>query len=388
MKQEIVTYLSTIKDLLYDLTKYIYDNPEKSFYEYKSSKYISNILVENGFNVTENSLLIPTAFYAEYGSGHPKICFICEYDALENKGHIVGNNLESAMSVGAALSLSKVIDRIGGSVVVVGCPGELIGGSKITMVKQGLLKDIDVVLMAHPHITTAESGTSSALLPLSIRYNNQNNTNYFKKDGYTALDACIFTFTSINMLSKGFPSDIVLDGVISNGGVNPASLPNKTESKFYIKASSINSLQIVEDKIKYLVKAISYIMNLNGEVTYYEPPCEQLNTNKALSRIFCHNLKENGIIDCEGIMDNSGGLSLGNVSHTVPCIHPYINIIEDSSIKYSTPAFAEATLSSFAQNRMLGTAQSLAITALDLIQKEELLNEVRNEFYNIKNEKR
>jgi Metal-dependent amidase/aminoacylase/carboxypeptidase len=95
MKQEIITYLSTIKQQLFDLSKYIYDNPEHSFNEYKSSKYIINILRQNNFNITENFLNIPTAFFAQYGSGHPKICYICEYDAVENKGHINGHNLIS-----------------------------------------------------------------------------------------------------------------------------------------------------------------------------------------------------------------------------------------------------------------------------------------------------
>ena len=69
------------------------------------------------------------------------------------------------MSVSAALALGNVIDKLGGSVILIGCPGEYLGGTKGTMVKQGVFDDIDVVMLAHPDISTCESGSSSAIIP-------------------------------------------------------------------------------------------------------------------------------------------------------------------------------------------------------------------------------
>jgi len=40
MRQEITSHLSTIKDEMQTLTKYLYDNPEESFKEKKSQAYI------------------------------------------------------------------------------------------------------------------------------------------------------------------------------------------------------------------------------------------------------------------------------------------------------------------------------------------------------------
>ena len=42
----------------------------------------------------EKFLDLDTAFYAKKGNGYPKICFLCEYDAIKSKGgHITGHNL-------------------------------------------------------------------------------------------------------------------------------------------------------------------------------------------------------------------------------------------------------------------------------------------------------
>lgn len=381
MKQEIVTYLSTIKNDLFNLSKFLYENPEYSFKEYKAYNYITNMLEHNNFNIIPHYLDIDTAFCAEYGSGHPRICFICEYDAVLDKGHITGHNLISSMSIGAALSLSKIVDKIGGSIVVLGCPGEFSSGAKITMAKQGTFSDIDAVLMAHPNSFTSESGTSKALLPLKIEYFSESGLTTTHVAEFTALDACLFTFNSLTFLMKGLKKDISIDGVIVNGGSSPYLVPDKTESNFYIRGNKMSEINIVEKNIRDFIGTTSKLMNISSKVSLYELPYDELITNSVLSRIFSHNLKESGIIDIKEPTISPSGLSIGTVSHVVPCIHPYISIVTDNSVKFATTQFAEATLSEFAQEQAIKTSQALAITALDIIEKRELLNEITKEFY-------
>jgi metal-dependent amidase/aminoacylase/carboxypeptidase family protein len=387
MKQEIITYLSTIKDDILNLSKYIHENPEDSFHEYKAHNYIVNILKKNNFNVIEHYLDIPTAFYAQYGTGHPKICYICEYDAVKDLGHVVGHNLISAMSVAASLSLSKIISKIGGSVIVVGCPGEFLGSSKVTMTKQGTFNDIDVVLMAHPDLITAESGSSMAILPIKISYKSKSGFTYRQSSTYTALDACLFNFNTLSLLSKGFEKNCTIDGVILNGGDSPYLLPSETEAKFYIRCPKMSMACDIEKKIRELVKTTSYLMDIDCNVCLYELPYDELISNKNLSRVFSHNLKESGIIDIESPKNTNSGLSLGTVSHVVPCIHPYICICEDKNIEYSSPEFSATTVSYYAQDKIIKAAAALALTGLDLIENNSLLNQVKKEFFHIKTEK-
>ncbi|MDP4177824.1 MAG: M20 family peptidase [Bacillota bacterium] len=379
MKQEMITYLSTIKNDIFNLSKYLYENPESSFNEHKAYNYIVEILKKNHFSVTDHYLKIPTAFMAQYGKGHPKICFFCEYDALENSGHLVGHNLISAASIAAGLALSKVINKTGGSVIILGCPGEFIGSAKITMAKQGTFNDIDAALMIHPDIYTAESGTSNAVLPLKITYTGKDELSYRKVSGYSSLDACIFTFNALTLLSKGFEEGCSIDGVIVQGGSSPHMMPSKTESKFYIRTPKMAQAECIERTIKELVKTTSSLMDISSDVCLYEMPYDELITNRTLSRLFSHNLKESGIIDVDKPKDTASGLSIGTISHIIPCIHPYINIVDDSNIKYSSNEFAAATISDLAQDRIMKAAQALAQTGFDLITNENLLKEARLE---------
>lgn len=381
MKQEIISYLSTCRNDIFDLCKYLYDNPEDSYNEIKSCKYVSDLLSKYGFNVDNNFLDLSTSFYATKGSGHPKICFLCEYDAIPGEGHITGHNLLSATSIAAAISLGNVIDKAGGSVVVIGCPGEYLGGTKSVMVKQGVFADIDVVLLAHPDIITSESGSSSAIIPLSVKFIGNSGLSFLNKGSYTSLDGVLLTFNILNSLLKGFPEDVEVNSILSQGGFTPLLLPLESEAKFYIRAKEMDIAKIAEGKLREIIIYVSKLIRVQYSMSLYEPENEELITNRTLNRLFSHNLKESGTINISEPRDVYSGLSLGIVSKTVPCIHPYISIIENNDIKYGTKDFADATISDYALEQSIKAAQALAFTGLDIIQNENLLYEVKNEFY-------
>lgn len=381
MRQEVISYLSTEKEALFNLCKFLHDNPEDSYKEYDACKYICNFLRDRDFDVREKFLDLDTAFYAKKGNGYPKICFLCEYDAIKSKGgHITGHNLLTTISITSALGLSKVIEKSGGTVILIGCPGEYLGGTKSTYVRQGIFDDIDVVLTAHPDIVTSESGTSKAIIPLKVTFKGHDGLSFLDFDSFTSLDGTMLTFNVINALSKGFCKKANIHTILSQGGVTPLLRPVESEGKLYIRAESTKTAKCIENKIRNLVACISDTMNLESCVELYEPPNEELLSNQILNRLYSHNLKENGIINIGKPRDIDAGLSLGTVSHKVPCIHPYINIVDNVNIDYGTKEFADATISSFSQEQALSASYALISTALDLIESDFLLSEVKETF--------
>ena len=381
MRQEVISYLSTEKEALFNLCKFLHDNPEDSYKEYDACKYICNFLRDRDFDVREKFLDLDTAFYAKKGNGYPKICFLCEYDAIKSKGgHITGHNLLTTISITSALGLSKVIEKSGGTVILIGCPGEYLGGTKSTYVRQGIFDDIDVVLTAHPDIVTSESGTSKAIIPLKVTFKGHDGLSFLDFDSFTSLDGTMLTFNVINALSKGFCKKANIHTILSQGGVTPLLRPIESEGKLYIRSESTKTAKCIENKIRNLVACISDTMNLESCVELYEPPNEELLSNEVLNRLYSHNLKENGIINIGKPRDIDAGLSLGTVSHKVPCIHPYINIVDNVNIDYGTKEFADATISSFAQEQALSASYALISTALDLIESDFLLSEVKETF--------
>lgn len=383
MNQELISFLSTCKQDIENLCKYLYENPEISYNECNSSKYICNLLEKYNFEIETNILGIENSFVAKIGNGHPKICYLCEYDAIEDYGHITGHNMVTAISVEAAIGLGHIIDKLHGSVIIIGCPGEYLGGTKNTMVKQEIFDDIDVVMVAHPDTSTYESGSSSAVIPLGVRFFGANGLSFLNKNTYNSLDAALLSFNILNSLKKGFPDNLDINSVISNGGYTPLLLPSEAEIKFYIRSSDTKTAEYGDGIIRKVISTVSDLTNIKHKFFLYECPNKELITNRTLNRLFSHNLKENGIIDINPPKDIYAGLSIGDVSHTVPCIHPYISIVDNSeSIKYGSQEFADATISEFGLKQCHNAAIALCATAIDLIENESLLQEVKMEFFN------
>lgn len=380
MKQEIISFLSTIEDEIRNVSKYIYQNSEESFHENKSYHHLLKLLNKYSFKIQENYLGMDTAFKAEFGNGHPKICFLCQYDGIKEAGQIYGYNLQSAMSIGAAIGLSKVIPKIGGSVVIIGCPGEISGGSKLTMVHQGAFEDLDVVLMTQPYIKTSVIGNSKAVLPIEIKYRNLIKT--FEEDSnmYSPMDTCMFTFDAINLILKGFNNNSFIKSVDLHSSCKNKST-TETTSRFLLTTSSIKIAEDIQNKISDFMNFTEKLLNIESELHLYDLPCKEIILNNTLNRLFSHNLKEIGITDISDTERIDSCLSLGNVSHVVPSINYYIDITNDKNIKYGTKDFAIATQSDFANKMLIKTVNTLSITALDLIEKESLISEAKMELF-------
>ena len=385
MKQKITSFLYNCSDSLKALNNFLYTNPEESYKEFKAYSYIIDFLKSYDFDITEKFLNIDTSFYASKGSGHPKICFLCEYDCVPSGEHLTGHNLLTTTSVGAALGLGSIINEIGGSVIVIGCPGEYLGGTKPIMAKQGAFDDIDVILMAHPDIATYESGSSSAIIPLSISFTSDSGLSFLNQGTYNSLDGILLTFNILNSMLKGFPKDVEINSILSQGGYTPLLLPIESEAKFYIRGSNMDIVSLAENKIREIATSVSKLLNINCSFSLYELCNEELLTNRLLNRIFSHNLKECGIIEIDSAKDVPSGLSIGIVSKKVPCIHPFFSIVKDNNILYGTKEFADATITPFALEQSVKASLALAYTGYDLITSDTLLQEIKSEFYeNIK----
>ena len=194
----------------------------------------------------------------------------------------------------------------------------------------------------------------------------------------------MLTFNIINSLSKGFCKKANIHTILSQGGVTPLLRPIEAEGKLYIRTDSTKVAKCIENKIRNIVSCVSQSMNLESSIELYEPPNEELLSNQVLNRLYSHNLKENGIINIGKPRDIEAGLSLGSVSHKVPCIHPYINIVDNVNIEYGTKEFADATITPFAQEQAFIASYALISTALDLIESDFLLSEVKQSFNNSK----
>ena len=150
IKEEIKVLSEEKKTSFENVSDYLFANPELAFEEHKSQKALCDLLEENGFDVTKGVGGLETSFEAVYSNGNGKtVAFLAEYDALPGMGHACGHNIIGTSSVGAGIILKEIMKKhnIEGTVKVFGTPAEERVGGKITMIKEGVFKDVDAALI-------------------------------------------------------------------------------------------------------------------------------------------------------------------------------------------------------------------------------------------------
>ncbi|NEU03959.1 MULTISPECIES: hypothetical protein [Clostridium] len=375
MKQNVISYLSTIKNEILSINSFLYNNPEKPFHEYNSCKYLINILRKHDFNITENFLDINTAFKATYGQGYPKICYICKYSAHETLGHIYGNNSNAAISIGAGIALKEILNKMNGTIIIIGCPGLYSNGSEIKMTHENVFEDADLIIAPHVDNTNSESGTSMASIPLKIDYT-------LNKTDNRSLEFSLFNLQSLNQIVKSSCDKCYIDKLnIDINNKIQDKLINET-FKFHLKSPCIKEAETIEHKIRSYFTSLESMLDIKYNVCLYELPCKQLISNTVLSRIFSHNLKECGIINIDEPKTMEYSLGIGTISHTTPTIYPSISITDDTSIHCPSTEFKDSTLLELSCKRILLAAQCIAITSIDFLEREDLLKEITVNHYN------
>ena len=351
-----------------EINDYIYANPELGNEEFKSSSKLIAFLEEHNFTVEKGLLGIETSFRAIYDSKKPgaTIGYLCEYDALPEIGHGCGHNMIGVMSSAAGIALSKVIDEIGGKIIVYGTPAEETNGAKVVFAEEGIFDELDVAMLVHPSDVNMKSGTTQALYPLEFRYKGKTaHAASCPQNGVNALNSVIQLFNGIDALRQHVTPDVRMHGIIVKGGVAANIVPDEAVAQFYFRAATKETLDDILEKVKRIAEGAALMTGATLEMERYEFPNDNLVTNENLSEAFNENLRALGITEIKP-PKSSGSSDIGNVSHKVPTIHPYIQV---SSCKAPghTVELVEATVSDLGHERLLTGAMALAYTGYDVL---------------------
>ncbi|WP_026486404.1 M20 family metallopeptidase [Caldanaerobius polysaccharolyticus] len=380
MKEVLIEKIGELKKIAFELNEFLYENPETGNQEFAACEKICEVLSHWDFKIQKGYLGIPTAFKAIYGCGKPSIAYLCEYDALPEIGHGCGHNMISAISVTAAIALREIIDTIGGQVAVFGCPAEETNGAKVAMAEKGAFNDIDVALMVHPSDVTRESGTSLAMEALQFEYlGKAAHAADNPEDGINALDGVLLLFNSINALRQHVKPDVRIHGIIKEGGIAANIIPERAVAQFYVRSESSSYLKEVVKKVKDCARGAAISTGCTLNISNYELSYDNMITNNTLQEVFNKNLQSTGVNDIQPPKKPSGSSDIGNVSHVVPAIHPYIGIVQ-GHIPSHTREFALATQTDYAKEMLLKAATALALTGFDIITDKSLLDRIKKEF--------
>ncbi|KXG44191.1 M20 family metallopeptidase [Tepidibacillus infernus] len=385
-REQILQFVDGEKEKYITISHQIHANPEIGNEEFFASSLLTETLEKEGFIVEKGMAGHKTAFLARKKSSKGEgatIGYLAEYDALPGLGHACGHNIIGTTSVAAAIALSKVIDEIGGEVVVLGTPAEEggpNGSAKGSFVREGLLQGIDACMMVHPSNRTSITGSSLAVDPLDFEYiGKPAHAAASPEEGRNALDGVIQLFNGINALRQHVPSDVRIHGIITHGGYAPNIVPEYAKARFFIRAATRETLNEVTNKVKAVAEGAAHATGTKVNVIAFQNPVDNLLFNRRFDRVFQEQLESLGEQVDTTERKGLGSTDTGNISQVVPTIHPYIKI-GPSNLVGHTVAFREAACSTEGDQALVLGAKALALTGLQLLVDESLLQEIKEEF--------
>ncbi len=360
IKLRVQEYIDEMADRLLEISHTIHAHPEIAFEEFASMALLCDTVEAEGFAVERGVAGLPTAFVAtsECAQPGPVIGFVAEYDALPGLGHACGHNIIGTAAMGAALAVHALRDSLAGTIRLIGTPAEEGGGGKIIMLEKGIFDDVDAAMMVHPGSKAMTARGSIAANGLRFEYFGKPAHAASSPDmGINALDACIQTFNNINALRQHLAQDVRIHGIITHGGEAVNVVPKYAAAKFSVRATDSDaSLEVVEKVIR-CAEAGALAAGAELKVhrgTHYAHRIP----NPTMARLFGENISSLGEnVQEPAPNERRGSSDMGNVSHVLPAIHPYVAIV-DPGVAGHTPEFAAAAAGPVGDRALLRVGQS------------------------------
>ncbi len=384
VKGKICSEVDAIAEELYAVAQYLKDNPEIAYQEFKACEHLSAKMEGFGFQVEKGVGNVETAFLARPAGctpSRPTVAILAEYDALPKIGHGCGHNLIASASVGAAVALHRFFGDSAGCIALVGTPAEEGGGGKVRLADAGVFKEMDAAMMFHPSNANLPGKNALGRIKFKMEFFGKTAHAAGSPDqGRNALDALVMAYTGINAMRQHLQPDGRIHGIITHGGDAPNIIPDYAAGLFYVRAGSRAYRDELFERVQKCAEGAAMATGTETKTEIDLPKLDPIKRNPALESAVKSNMELLGVsIDEDD--GRRGSSDIGNLSHHLPAIHPYLAIVDaDSGIPGHSVGFRDATMSPRGRETLLNAAKMLAMTAYDYLNSDELKASVAADF--------
>ncbi len=244
--------------LVQEMVDSIFSFGELGFQEIETSRYITEILEENGFAIERGIAGIPTAWMARWGSGAPVIALGSDIDGIPKAsqkpgvayhdplvkgapGHGEGHNSGQAVIVAGALAAREVMEREGipGTIVIWPGVAEELLATKAWFIRDGYFDDIDVCIFTHVSSGFGVSwgqGGGSGLVSVEYTFTGESaHSAGAPWRGRSALDAVEIMNAAWNYKREHLRLPHRSHYVITNGGDQPNVVPQLASVWYFFR---------------------------------------------------------------------------------------------------------------------------------------------------------
>lgn len=377
-KEKAMAAVESARAELTEISLDIHAHPELALQEHRAAKLLADHAEAHGFAVQRQAYGIETAFVGTWGEGPVTVAYLLEYDALPEIGHACGHNLIATAGLGGALGAKAALSPTDVRIVVLGTPAEEDIGGKQMLIEAGAFDGVDAALMAHPAAVDIADPHMFGVEQVTATYTGVGaHASVAPETALNALDGLVLAYQALAQLRQHIRRDARIGGVILNGGAASNVIPDRTVGKFEVRALSPQYLADLKRRAIACLEAGALASGTKVELewsTSYQP----MNNNAPLAEAYKQNAEALGRQFLKVPLESTGSSDQGNVSWVVPAIHPVFSI--GNFALNHTAGFTEVAATDKAHDNMVQVGQALAMTGVDLVLKDGLLDEVKAAF--------
>ena len=352
--------IESAKDTILAAEKYIWENPEPGYREWKTNAYLKAEYEKLGYKLTEAGDI--PGFYTEVDTGRPgpTVAVFGELDSLiipthpeadKKTGavHACGHNCQSAALLGIAIALKAphALDGMSGKIRLIAVPAEegierdfretLIAKGTIKYVtgkpefmRRGYLNGVDMAFMVH---TTPDEdykfgcvkGSNGSVRKRCTFIGKSAHAGAAPHLGINALYAATNAMSIANALRETFEEKdrIRFHPIITNGGSAVNAIPDKVVVESYLRGATPDGMKSANEKVNRAFACAAAAMgcelvldDIHGTYPRYNDPNIQDALKEAAAMVFG---EENLKFDDSW---SSGCSDLGDVCTVIPACHP------------------------------------------------------------------
>ncbi|RYG72306.1 amidohydrolase [Lentibacillus lipolyticus] len=394
--------------------------------------------IETAFTATYGSGAPVIGFLGEFDalSGLSQKPNETTYQPLERDvGHGCGHNLLGTGAFAGACAVKKYLEdnNLPGTVKFFGCPGEEGGSGKTFMVREGVFDGVDAALTWHPSPANAIMSLST-LANYQVKFRFKGTSAHAANAphlGRSALDAVELMNSGVNYLREHVIPEARMHYAVTNtGGISPNVVQANAEVLYLIRAPKVNQVDEIYQRVLKIAEGAA-MMTETEVTTEFDKACSNYIQNRHLEKVLHDSLQDIGADtpthgeeafakqiwstlteseqrDYLAPMKGFGYIGDGSEfagKYLADSISPYYEsqetlagstdvadvswVVPTAQLTAATSALGTSLhtwqmttqgLSEFANKGMIRAAGSMALTGIKLLESEEDLRNVKQEF--------
>ena len=377
----------------------VYAEPELGFKEVKTAKKFNDLLRSLKYDTRTGVAVTGVVAEKKGAKDNAKVAIMGELDAIVVPGHkdadpmtgachACGHNaqLASVAAVAYALADTDIMDDMGGSIKLMGVPGEeyieltyryklreegklwFLSG-KEEFIRLGEFDDIDAALMQHisPEQGGFRAGCTSdcnGFVAKLIRYTGKEaHAGAAPFDGVNALNAAMLGLMGVNANRESFRDEdhIRIHPIITKGGDVVNVVPADVRLETYVRGANVKGILGASEKMNNSLMAGAMAVGAKCDITELPGYLPVVQCDGLIDLMY-DNLK--GLVGdgarkyCAGF--GGGSTDFGDVSSIIPGLHSYFAGAEGG-------LHQESYCLKDKENAVINAGKALAATAIDLL---------------------